>query len=92
MSYPQVKFVWRGIILNMLKIIIIFILVLLLVGAGAYYFGYQLGYGKGMKVGRAAAQTGAEAAVTNPLENLPETNPFEKAVNPFKDLYQNPFK
>jgi len=75
-----------------IKIIIIALAVAAVAGVGAYYFGYQRGYGAGKEVGRAAAQTGAGAAVTSPLEKLPETNPFEKAVNPFKDLYQNPFK
>lgn len=74
------------------KNIIIFIIILLLAGASAFYFGYQQGYGKGVEVGRAAAKTGAGGAVEAPLENMPSTNPFEKAVNPFKDLYTNPFK
>ena len=31
-------------------------------------------------------------AVTNPVgENVPELNPIEK-INPFKDVYKNPFK
>lgn len=28
----------------------------------------------------------------NPVENLPETNPFEAETNPFKNGYKNPFK
>ena len=75
-----------------MKTIIIFIIVLLLAVAGAYYFGYLKGYGKGMEGGRAAAKSGAGAAVETPLGEMPSTNPFEKAINPFKDLYQNPFK
>lgn len=74
------------------KIIVVFIVVLALAGAGAYYFGYQMGYKAGKEFGMAAAKTEAGAAVTNPLEKLPEINPFEQAVNPFKDLYKNPFK
>ena len=70
------------------KFLIIFIVVVLGVAAGCYYFGYQ----KGKEAGIIAAKSSAGAAVTNPLEKMPETNPFEKAVNPFKDLYKNPFK
>ncbi len=27
----------------------------------------------------------------NPADNLPETNPFEKDLNPYKGAYVNPF-
>ena len=64
----------------------------LVAGVGGYFFGYQKGYGAGVEIGRAAAKTGAGAAVTNPLENMPETNPYEKVVNPFEAGYINPFK
>lgn len=64
----------------------------LAVGVGGYYFGYQKGYGQGVEVGRAAATTRAGQAVSNPLEKMPETNPFEKVVNPFEAGYKNPFK
>lgn len=86
------------------KLLIIFIIVVLVVAAGAYWLGLQkglgLGYGKGKaagyeegkEVGRAAAQTEASQAVTNPLEELPSTNPFEEVVNPFEAAYKNPFK
>lgn len=75
-----------------IKIVAVFVAILALAGAGAYYFGYQRGYEAGKEFGIAASKTEAGAAVTNPLEKLPETNPFENAVNPFKDLYKNPFK
>jgi len=78
------------------KILAIFIVVVLVVVGGVYYFSYQAGYGKGYDAGKeagiAAQKTTAGAAVTNPLEQMPTTNPFEKAINPFKDLYTNPFK
>ena len=82
------------------KLLIIFIIAILVVAAGAYLLGNQIGYGKGKQagyeegkeVGRAAAQTEASQAVTNPLEELPSTNPFEEVVNPFEEAYQNPFK
>ena len=74
------------------KTLIIFIVVVLVVAAGVYYFGFQKGYKLGIETGRTAAQTSAGAAVTNPLEKMPETNPFEQVVNPFKELYKNPFK
>ena len=74
------------------KTLIIFILVILAVAAGVYYFGFQRGYKLGVEIGRTAAETSAGTAVTNPLEKMPETNPFGEVVNPFKDLYKNPFK
>lgn len=30
-------------------------------------------------------------AEANPAKNVPETNPLQKAVNPFDKTYQNPF-
>jgi len=75
-----------------MKTIIIFSIVLLLAVAGAYYFGFQKGYSKGMEVGQAAARVGAGGTVQAPLGEMPSINPFEQAINPFKDLYNNPFK
>ena len=66
-------------------LIILIVVALVVVAAGIYYYFY---YQKSQEV----AGVIPKAAVSNPLEKMPETNPFEKAVNPFKDLYQNPFK
>lgn len=74
------------------KVVVIVIVLVLLASGGAYYFGYQRGYDKGTEAGAAAAKVGAGAAVETPLGEMPTTNPFEKVVNPFKDLYTNPFK
>lgn len=74
------------------KVVVIVIALILLAAGGAYYFGYQQGYGKGMEAGANAAKVGAAGAVEAPLGEMPTTNPFEKAINPFKDLYTNPFK
>lgn len=78
------------------KILIIFVAAIIIVAGGVYYFSYQMAYQKGYDAGKeagiAAQKTTAGAAVTNPLEQMPSTNPFEKTVNPFKDLYKNPFK
>lgn len=74
------------------KILVVFIIVVIIVAAGVYYFGYQKGYDAGKEVGRAASQVKPGEVVTNPMEKMPETNPFEKVVNPFKELYKNPFK
>lgn len=79
---------------------LIFVVVLVAVGIGVYFLAYQQGYKTGYKTGydlgvdtgKAAAKTTPGQAVSNPLEEMPSTNPFEKAVNPFKDLYKNPFK
>jgi hypothetical protein len=64
----------------------------IVLAAGAYYFGYQKGLAEGKEIGKNAAKTEAGAVVGNPLEKLPETNPFEKVINPFEGGYQNPFK
>jgi len=32
------------------------------------------------------------AEVTNPVENLPDANPLNKAPNPFEEAYRNPFE
>ena len=78
------------------KVLIIFIIVVLVVAVGVYYFsyqkGYQAGYGEGVEIGKASVKVEAGAVVTSPLEKMPETNPFEKVINPFKELYKNPFK
>ncbi len=78
------------------KNLIIFIITIVAVAAGVYYFSYKKGYKTGFNVGKeagiAASKTTAGQAVANPLEAMPSTNPFEKAVNPFKELYKNPFK
>lgn len=71
---------------------VIFIISFLALTALAYYFGYQKGLAVGKEIGRAASQTEAGTAVQNPLEQMPSTNPFEEVVNPFKELYKNPFK
>lgn len=33
----------------------------------------------------------AKPAEINPIQNLPQSNPFEAKTNPFKDGYKNPF-
>lgn len=75
---------------------IILIVTVLVVGVGVYYFsyqkGYKVGYEAGKEIGKAAAKTEAGAVVENPLEQMPSANPFEEVVNPFKELYKNPFK
>jgi len=68
--------------------IIIVIAVLLVVAGAVYYFSYQMGYQNGV----ADCKANAGNVVSNPLEKMPDTNPFDKIVNPFKDAYKNPFK
>ncbi len=76
------------------KIILIIILIVVAVGAGigGYYYGHSIGYEEGKEVGKAAAQVEAGKAVSGPLESMPSANPYEGAINPFEDAYQNPFK
>ncbi len=79
-----------------LNILIALAIVAVLVIVGAGFFSYKIGYKKGYNIGkedgRIAAQVKPAEAVQNPLEKLPETNPFEKVKNPFEEGYQNPFK
>jgi hypothetical protein len=79
----------------------IFLVVLIGVGIGAYYIGLQQGLERGENIGRNAAIQEQEElskkittpAEINPVENLPETNPFKEAkTNPFEEGYKNPFK
>lgn len=78
------------------RTLIIFIGGILLVAVSVYYLSYQkgfkAGFEQGKEAGRAAAQVKPGAVVTNPLEKMPSTNPFEGVINPFKELYKNPFK
>lgn len=78
------------------KNLIIFIIMVLVVAGGVYYFsfqkGYKVGYQEGVEIGKASVKAEAGAVVANPLEKMPETNPFEGVTNPFKELYKNPFK
>lgn len=79
-----------------LNILIAVSVVAVLAIAGAGYFSYKMGYTKGYDIGkedgRIAAQVKPGEAVQNPMEEMPETNPFEKVANPFEDAYKNPFK
>lgn len=61
-------------------------------GFFSYQMGYKKGYDTGKEDGRIAAQVKPGDAVQNPLEKMPETNPFENVANPFEDAYKNPFK
>lgn len=78
------------------KTLLIFLGGVLVVAAGVYYFSYQkgfsVGFQAGKEAGRAAAQVKPGEVVSNPLEKMPSTNPFEEVINPFKELYKNPFK
>lgn len=82
---------------NLKFILIIFIILLVGIGAGAYWFGLRQGEEKGRAAvvqeqeelqGKITAQ-----AELKTMENLPETNPFKEVeTNPFKEGYENPFK
>lgn len=76
------------------KQLIIVVLLALAIGAGVggYYYGRQAGYQEGVEIGRAAAQIGAGDAVSSPMDNMPSANPYQGAINPFEDAYQNPFE
>lgn len=78
------------------KVLIIFIIVVVIVAGVVYYFSYQKGYQVGFETGKEIAKLAAgvspEKMVGNPLEKMPSVNPFEKIINPFKELYRNPFK
>lgn len=78
------------------KNLVILLIVVIVVALGVYYFsyqkGYKVGFERGKEVGRAAAKVEAGEAVVNPFEGIPSANPFEDAINPFRDLYKNPFK
>ena len=74
------------------KVLIIFIVALVAVAGTVYYFSYQMGYREGKEFGRLMGEISAGTLVENPLGEMPSVNPFEKIINPFKELYKNPFK
>lgn len=74
------------------KGLIIFIILVLVVGAGAYYLGFRQGKAATEKAYKEIIEKSAIPGV-NPVENLPTTNPFKEVkVNPFEGIYKNPFK
>ena len=75
-----------------LLLIVIIVIVIVAAGVGAYYCGHKIGYEDGVETGRAAAQVEAGDIVSNPIGNMPSTNPFDEVVNPFDETYQNPFE
>ncbi|MFH0852440.1 MAG: hypothetical protein V1845_02470 [bacterium] len=79
-------------------ILIMLVALLLLAGIGAYFFGLKQGKGQipttdakthtavtcMQDFGLEKAKTDA-SVITNPMQNLPESNPFEKIkTNPFE--------
>lgn len=79
---------------KILIIVIILVILILVAGVGGYFWGgkigYQAGYMEGVKVGKAASKASPGEVVSNPLEGMPDTNPFGKFENPFAGY--NPFK
>lgn len=74
-----------------LTILLVLILVGVLFLTAGYYLGkkqgwekgYQSGYTEGQEVERATCNLEAKDSVANPMDNLPDTNPFEESLNPF---------
>ncbi len=75
-----------------LVLVAVFVVIIVAIGIGGYYYGHRLGYEEGEEIGRATSQVEVGDVVSNPMENMPSTNPFEKVVNPFEEAYQNPFE
>ena len=75
-----------------LILIVVFVIIAVAVGIAGYYYGHQTGYDEGIEIGRAAGQVEAGDVVSNPMENMPSTNPFDEVVNPFDEAYENPFE
>ncbi len=80
-------------------IILAIIALVFIVSAGVYYGILRKRAGKGAQqfVGSAGFDIGTNIGdiselTANPLKNMPSANPLEKVVNPFRDLYKNPFK
>ena len=69
------------------------VIALIAVAAGVYYY-YYFTPAAPEEIAAPTAETTEDNIVEasgNPAEDLPETNPFEKAQNPF-DSYTNPFE
>lgn len=57
---------------------LIIVIILIVIGGGViYYFSMQ-------------KEAGQE--IIGSLKEIPSVSPFDKVVNPFRDLYKNPFK
>jgi len=67
---------------------IIIVLVLLAIAIFAYI---QWGNKKTIQVNNEQGTQKFNGVIENPLENMPETNPFETEVNPMEG-YKNPFE
>ena len=87
----------------MKKTIIIAVAVIVIAGA-IYWMGFREPGSSIFPFGQKAGQQAVEEPASglggeifggvqqNPAENMQETNPFEKDINPFKDAYTNPFE
>lgn len=62
-----------------------------LAAAGAYVYLNPAAPAEVPEPPAATTESNISNASENPAEDLPETNPFEKAQNPF-DSYTNPFE
>lgn len=76
--------------------LILAIIISLAVGLGAgYYYGNSVGVSAGVERGRTELLAEQKKAGEEELAKMAkEANPFnkiEEAVNPFKDVYKNPF-
>ena len=79
-------------------VFILAIIILVFVAAAGVYYGIlrkgkgsqQFIKGVGFDIGTDIGDIGEVTA--NAFKNMPSVNPLEKVVNPFRDLYKNPFK
>ena len=74
-----------------IKIIVEVIVAIIIIAAGYYLFTAYNATQNENKEEKTVQDKIAEQADINPIENLPEANPFEANTNPFKGGYKNPF-
>lgn len=77
----------------MAKKIPIFILIILALGLIVYFVSKPKSTPLPEEEGLTENPISESATVENPVENLPELNPFDASkVNPYSDGYKNPFE
>jgi flagellar basal body-associated protein FliL len=76
-----------------IKIVLIIIIIVAII-IGVYYYGFFYKKDKWSKVEEIVEiqKKVTKPVELNPVENLPNTNPFEAETNPFKEGYKNPFE
>ncbi len=82
--------------MNKKYLAIIVILILAIIAAAVYFLKIKSKSNfeayKVLEKAEVLEEKATKQAEIDPVENLPNTNPFEAKTNPFEDSYKNPFE